>query len=135
MHKHRGLRFAHDQLRAVLDLLIANGEAIEHRVTRIIEPFNDFDELCAWAEPVKNSHLNSPFLSRRILYGESNQGVQYARSPVVIWLRAVPGLAWASASASNSNQEQRRQPSGRIDHAVINRSRARGHKALVKLVA
>src|SRR2546423_8804582 len=56
MNKHGRLRFAHDQLRAVFDLLIANGKAIRHRVARIVEPLNNFDELRGRAESVKNSH-------------------------------------------------------------------------------
>src|SRR5256885_16386489 len=56
MNKHGRLRFAHDQLRAVFDLLIANRKAIKHRVARIVEPLNNFDELRGRAESVKNSH-------------------------------------------------------------------------------
>jgi len=59
MNKNCCLRFAHDQLCPVLDLLIANWKAIKHRVARIVEPLNDLNELCARAEPVKNSHLLS----------------------------------------------------------------------------
>src|SRR5580765_7733616 len=62
VNEHRRLRFAHNQLRAVLDFLIAYRKPVHHRVSGVVEPFNDFDELCARAEPVKNSHLLSPLV-------------------------------------------------------------------------
>src|SRR5262249_46358300 len=39
------LRFANDQLRAVLDLLVVVGKAKRQRVARVIGPLDDVDEL------------------------------------------------------------------------------------------
>ena len=41
----RGLRLAHDELRAVLDLLVLVGEAERQRVARVVGPLDDVDEL------------------------------------------------------------------------------------------
>ena len=49
------LRLANDELRAVFDLLPANGETIQHRVVRFVEPLDDFNKLCL--DGVKNSHV------------------------------------------------------------------------------
>src|SRR4051812_41133034 len=53
--EHGGLRFAHGQPRSIFDFLIVNRKAIEHRVTRVVEPLDDFYELSF--ERVKYSHL------------------------------------------------------------------------------
>src|SRR6185369_8374601 len=78
MDKYRRLRFAHNQLRTVLDFLIPHRKAIHHRVAGVVEPFNDFDKLCARAEPVKNSHviLISLAFSASVLYAERRTNVQ-----------------------------------------------------------
>src|SRR5258707_506597 len=82
MNKHRRLRFADNQLRAVFDLLIAHGKAIKHCVAGIVEPFDDFDELRARAEPVKYSHLVLISLAffANLLYAERRINVQETRS-------------------------------------------------------
>src|SRR6185437_13490215 len=41
----RRLRFADDQLRAVLDFLVVIGKAIRQRVARVVGPLDDVDEL------------------------------------------------------------------------------------------
>ena len=50
----RDLRFAHDQLRAVLDFLVLVGKAERQRVARIVGPFDDVDEL--FLEEVDDRH-------------------------------------------------------------------------------
>ena len=37
--------FANDKLGTILDLLLMDGKSIKQRVLRIIEPFDDLDEL------------------------------------------------------------------------------------------
>src|ERR1700686_1130935 len=81
MNKDCGLRFAHDQLGSVLDFLIANRKAIKHRVARIVEPLNDFNELGARAEPVKNSHLFSISFVRPVRTSSPGRKVLYGQSP------------------------------------------------------
>ena len=41
----RRLRFAHDELRAVLDFLVVVGKAVGERVARVVRPLDDFEEL------------------------------------------------------------------------------------------
>jgi len=47
VHEHRALALAHDQLRAVLDLVLVAGEPPRQQRPRIIDPFDDVDELVA----------------------------------------------------------------------------------------
>src|SRR6185437_4508325 len=53
----RDLRLAHDELRAVLDLLVLVGEAERQRVARVIGPLDDIDEL--FLEEVDDRHRGS----------------------------------------------------------------------------
>jgi hypothetical protein len=50
----RHLRFAHDQLRAVFDGFVIIGKAPGERVTRIVDPLDDFEQLAA--EEIDQSH-------------------------------------------------------------------------------
>jgi hypothetical protein len=45
MHEDCDLRFAHDQLGSVFDLLILHWKAVQERVGGVVEPFDNFDEL------------------------------------------------------------------------------------------
>jgi hypothetical protein len=53
-----GLRFAHDQPRAVLDLVVVTLEAMHHRVARRIEPFDDVDRFAL--ELIQPTHIARP---------------------------------------------------------------------------
>ena len=48
------LRFAHDELRAALDLLVVVRKAVRERVARVIGPLDDLDELAA--EEIGQAH-------------------------------------------------------------------------------
>ena len=54
----RDLRLAHDQLRAVLDLLVLVGEAVGQRVARVVGPLDDVDEL--FLQEIDDGHRGSP---------------------------------------------------------------------------
>src|SRR5262249_35209321 len=51
----RDLRFADDELRAVLDLLVLVGKAVRQGVPRVVGPLDDVDEL--FLEKVDDRHL------------------------------------------------------------------------------
>jgi hypothetical protein len=55
VNKNSSLRFAHRKPGSVLNLLALNGKTVNQSVTRIIEPFNDLNELRA--DGVKYSHI------------------------------------------------------------------------------
>ena len=80
-HEDRSLRFPHRQPRPILDFLIVNRKAIQHRVARIVEPLDDFNKLRA--DGVKYSHLdvslfsaNSSVAANFVLYDCPALGVQ-----------------------------------------------------------
>ena len=66
-HELHQLRFTDDQLRTVLDLLVLIRPAKRQRVTRVVRPFDDIDELVA--DDVEQSvHARSPsWAGRRCL--------------------------------------------------------------------
>ena len=47
MHEDRALAGSHDELRAVLDLIVVAREAPDQRVTAVVDPFDDVDQLRA----------------------------------------------------------------------------------------
>ena len=51
----RDLRFAHDELRAVLDLLVVVRPAVAERVARVIGPFDDLDQFAF--DEVHEAHI------------------------------------------------------------------------------
>ncbi|OPZ11062.1 MAG: hypothetical protein BWZ07_02267 [Alphaproteobacteria bacterium ADurb.BinA280] len=53
-HKLRQLRLAHNQLRAVLDLLVVIRPAVRKRVPRIVGPLDDLDQLAF--DEIQNAH-------------------------------------------------------------------------------
>ena len=55
----RDLRFAHDELRAVLDFLVVVRPAEAERVARIIGPFDDFDQFAF--DEIHESHGSLSF--------------------------------------------------------------------------
>src|SRR5207237_3105704 len=73
----RDLRFADDQLRAVLYLLVFVGESVRQRIARIIGPLDDVDELLL--DEIQDRHRISL---------ETNQRNRPSREP----LRASSGL-------------------------------------------
>src|SRR6185369_17590156 len=54
----RDLRFADDQLRAALDLLVLVRKAVRQRIARIVAPFDDVDEL--FLDEIHQRHVVSP---------------------------------------------------------------------------
>ena len=63
----RDLRFAHDELRAVLDFLVLVGEAERQRVARVVRPLDDVDEL--FLEEIDDRHRVSMLLVVRAVRG------------------------------------------------------------------
>ena len=61
--KNRGLRLADYQLGAILYLLSLDRKPVNHRVTRVIKPFDDLDKLIQGGVFyfVKNTHLRFSF--------------------------------------------------------------------------
>ena len=54
-HKHRHLRFAHDQLRPVFDFILIPRKSPHQRILAVVRPLNDVDQLVA--EFVENAHV------------------------------------------------------------------------------
>src|SRR5262249_33297199 len=98
----RDLRFAHDELRAALDLLVLVGKTIGERVARIIGPFDDVDELLA--DEVEDRHCGLRRQSLRVWLPLQECFFSPA-SPLLIssWMRAsgiAPGTVVPSAKTS-----------------------------------
>jgi hypothetical protein len=57
VHEHRHLARAHDQLRAVLDLVVVAREAPDERAPAVVDPLDDVDEL---ARSLSMKPISSP---------------------------------------------------------------------------
>jgi hypothetical protein len=56
VHEGRHLALAHDELRAVLDLVLVALEAIGERLVGVVEPLDDVDELLLQLVPQGHGH-------------------------------------------------------------------------------
>src|SRR5438034_9027426 len=148
MHKHRRLRFAHDQLRSVLDLLIAHRKPVDHRIGRIVKPFNYLNKLCGRAEPVKNSHFvvallraNESLLSIVIIRARMNQCSRKGRLGKVYyslmsqtlnphWRSYAIAIAAILLFSAVSSQAQPRRPA-RARKPAANFEFTTGHSAVI----